>query len=605
MVRNTSKRSLPDLRETPGAGPSTSTNSAPPTTTSAQVFVHPDGEPVHFFLQPDLDQALLNNFENAITARGGHRVVSSPPERGGFIVVDPRTPQGAKFVRGDQKELKWRVVSYTFLRACIFKGEVLKPDDFKNVKPVFEREMAALKMHMHSSLMTVMSAQELDDLKFLISKHGGHSGATKSKANVIIASDDKLKDLRRQYDHSAVHVESVGWVKSAVKKGSFRFTEGLSPEEIQVLQAKPPHAPVARYDFTDPEEDGLVKFLAEFYPAKSDLGRAQHRGYEYLLNNVSPKLYVSSTTLSNPPPQLDIYPWARKHPLTSWHHHYVRERKRLDEAIDRYIAAHPELQRTEEEAAEHRDEVFGPARRRPGPPKGRKKQLDSDDEDDRPKKRRKKRTSQNKKDQTDPEEDVDMPVSADVSPRPERKSKTEAKRSITEVVEAEVAFATNEQGVRPDDEEEVDQLEDDVVDEPGIEPVEEPGEDVEEPGEDVEEPDEDEVQSQLVDDISHGSIVPDSAEPSQDERPGVQNFDRDLLDAEIDFPETTDSFPPIRIAPPPEDEDEDEDELDSEVAIEVKAPAKKGKGKAESGSKDVFARAVRRPAGSRTRSSKK
>ncbi|KAG9049406.1 hypothetical protein FS837_010346 [Tulasnella sp. UAMH 9824] len=568
MVHNASKRSLPDLRETPGAGPSTSTNSAPPTTTSTQVFVHPDGEPVHFFLQQDLDPALLNNFENAITARGGHRVVSSPPERGGFIVVDPRTPMGAKFVKGDRQELKWRVVPYTFLRACIFKGELLKPDDFKNVKPVFEQDTAALKMHMHSSLMAVMSAKELDDLKFLISKHGGHSGASKSKADVIIASDDKLKDLRRQYDHSAVHVESVGWVKSAVKKGSFRFTEGLSPEEIQVVQAKPPHAPVARYDFTDPEEHELVKFLAEFYPATSDLGR----GYEHLVNN------------------LDIYPWARKHSVTSWHHHYVRERERLDDAIDRYITAHPELQRTEEEAAEHRDEVFGPARRRPGPPKGRKK-IDFDDEDERPAKRRKKKTAQDKKDQNDPEEDVGTRESPDANPRPERKSKTEAKRSITQVAEAEVAFGANGQDGHADDEEEVDQLEDDVVGEPEVE--------------DVDGPDEDEVRSQLVDDTSHGSIVPDSVEPSQDEQPDVQNVDRDLLDAEIDFPETTDSFPPIRIAPPPEKEDEDEDELDSEVVIEVKAPAKKGKGKTDPGSKDVFARAVRRPQGSRTRSSKK
>lgn len=101
--------------------------------------------------------------------------------------MDPRTPMGAKFVKGDRQELKWRVVPYTFLRACIFKGEVLKPDDFKNVKPVFERDMAALKMHMHSSLMTAMSAKELDELKFLISV-SGFPAFDKAKPNPRLVS---------------------------------------------------------------------------------------------------------------------------------------------------------------------------------------------------------------------------------------------------------------------------------------------------------------------------------------------------------------------------------------------------------------------------------
>ncbi|KIO18502.1 hypothetical protein M407DRAFT_31828 [Tulasnella calospora MUT 4182] len=605
MVQSTSKRSLPDLHETPGAGPSTSTKSAPPVTTPTQVFVHPDGEPVHFFLQPDLEPELLNNFENAITSRGGRRVISSPPKRGGFIVVDPRTPSGAKFVKGDQQELKWRVVPYTFLRACIFKAQLLKPDDFKNVKPVFEQGSAALKMHIHSSLKEAMSMEELDDLKFLISKHGGNSGASKNKADVIIASNDKLKELRRHYEHSTIHVQSVSWVKSAIKKGTFKFTEGLSPEEIQILQARPPPLHVRRYDFTEPEEHGLIKFLAEFYPAESDPGRAQYRAYNHLCNN------------------LGIYPWVGKHSESSWQHHYAREKKRLDEAIERYLCAHPELQRTEEEAAEHRDEVFGPARKRPGPPPKAKKKDSSDNEDERPKKRRKQRTSRDKKAESDSDEVVTMHTSADVSPRPERKSKMEAKRSITQVAQAEIVVKG--QYIRPIDDEEVDQLDEDVVDEPAIENTDEPAientdeppiENTDEPPiENTDESDEDEVRSQLVEDTSHGSIVPDSLEPSQDERPDVQNVDPDLMDAEIDFPETTDSFPPIRVAPPWDDDDEDEDELDSEVAIEVKAPVGKGKGKTESGSKgkgktessskDVFARAVRRPVGSRTKSSKK
>ncbi|KAG8944845.1 hypothetical protein FRC04_001378 [Tulasnella sp. 424] len=572
MVFSTNNRSLPDLRETPGAGPSNSPKSAPPPTAQKQVFVHPDGEPVHFFLQPDLQPELLNNFENAITARGGSRVVSSPPKRGGFIVVDPRTPTGAKFVEGDKQELRWRVVPYTFLRASIFKAQLLKPDDLKNVKPVFEQGMVALKMHIHSTLQNAMSKEELDNFKLLITKYGGNSGASKSKADVIITSDDEVAALRKQYAHSNIHVESVAWVKSAAKKGSFTFTEGLSPEEVEVLQTKPPPRHVPRYNFNDAEERELVKFLAEFYPAESDPGRAQFRAYQHLRAN------------------LDRYPWAESHSESSWQHHYVREKERLDIAIERHLSAHPELQRTEEEAAEHREEVFGPARKRPGPPKG-KSTFASDSEDARPKKRRKKRTPKDKKqEETDSEEDVRMYSSADASPRPERESKTAAKRSITQVIEAGVNGAVNGQYIRPNEDE--DEYKDELA-------ADSEAGDVAEPDEEVDE---------LVDDTSHGSIVPDSAEPSQDEITELDPpaVNRDLSDDEIDFPETTDSFPPIRVAPLPQDDDDEDDEMEPEPApVKVKAPVvKKGKGKVEPAT-DAFARAVRRPAPSRSKAARK
>lgn len=103
-----------------------------------------------------------------------------------------------------------------------------------------------------------------------------------------------MAELRKQYAHSNIHVESVAWVKSTAKKGSVSFTEGLSPEEVEVLQAKPPHlrvpyvshlpkGPISeltmlfdrRYDFNDAEERELVEFLAEFYPAESDPGRLE------------------------------------------------------------------------------------------------------------------------------------------------------------------------------------------------------------------------------------------------------------------------------------------------------------------------------------------
>lgn len=177
--------------------------------------------------------------------------------------------------------------------------------------------------------------------------------------------------------------------------------------------------------------------------------------------------------------------------------------------------------------------------------------------------------------------------SADASPRPERESKTAAKRSITQVVEAEVN-AVNGQYIRPNEDEEEDELAADL-----------------EAGE-VDEPNEEEV-DELVDDTSHGSIVPDSAEPSQDEitelDPPAGN--RDLSDDEIDFPETTDSFPPIRVAPLAQDDDDEDDEMEPEAPVKAKAPAaKKGKGKVEPAA-DVFARAVRRPAPSRSKAARK
>ncbi|KAG9001432.1 hypothetical protein FRB90_011609 [Tulasnella sp. 427] len=571
MVHSTSKISLPEATATPGAGPSKATKSAPPATTPNQVFVHPDGEPVHFFLQPDLPAELVTNFENAIASRGGRRVVSSPPERGGFIVVDPRTPTGMKFVKGDKRESKWRVVPYTFLRACIFKAEVLQPDEFKDVKPVFEQGTAALRIHIHPSLEAEIPENELEDFKFFITKHGGNTGATKRKADVIITSDEGVAEVRNQHSHSNTHVETVSWVESAIKKGKFKFTEGLSAEEIEVLQAKPPHAQVQRYEFAAAEDRELVAFLAEFYPAKGDPGRAFFRGYRYLCEN------------------LDRYPWAQKHSESSWQHHYVREKARFDDAIERYLDAHPELRRTEEDAEDHRLAVLGPVRRKPGPPK--KIARKDRDEDERITKRLKRLSPKKKKKQDELASDDEVQLvesDGDYSPAPERKSKTAAKDGIKRTANAELEVIRAAQIEHPQsDDEEVDQLDEEDAEIAADPEADEPEDEQYEPNQDqdMDEPAEEDEVDELVDDFEDD---PPQEVPAQES-----------MGVEIDLPETTDSFPPIRVAPPERDE-EDEEMPDEDVEPAVKAPVGKGKakgkgkGKEAPAPKDVFAKAVRR-----------
>lgn len=91
------------------------------------------------------------------------------PVRGVIILVDPRTEQGKKYVKGDKPEKASKVVSYTYLRACILKNTLLPTTSFKGVSPVFEAGPIALKIFLDPRLAKSMSQAQLDELKLKIS----------------------------------------------------------------------------------------------------------------------------------------------------------------------------------------------------------------------------------------------------------------------------------------------------------------------------------------------------------------------------------------------------------------------------------------------------
>ncbi|KAG8876100.1 hypothetical protein FRB97_004454 [Tulasnella sp. 331] len=353
-----------------------------PRRTPKALFTQPDdNHPMFFFLEPkSMSQELCISFEVAITRRGG--CVLKPgmevPVRGVIILVDPREEQGKKYIRGDRPEKASRVVSYTYLRACIFKDTLLPTTIFKGVMPVFEVGPRALKIFLEPRLVKSLTPAQLDELKLKISMYGGHSGVGIDKAHVILANKEDVPSLRRRHRESHLEVEALEWIQQSIDAQIYEFGrqfEGGASEPSDDIQSSTPvkskskspryeykdlqlrdsendplnsphrlairKRPKQTSEFTEADENHFVQYMAELYPTKGkDNERTRMEAYEHLVSHPA------------------LYPWSTRGGSGTWQTHYTRHHDMFDRRIDEYLDLHPAIIRTKREAARIRTKVF-------------------------------------------------------------------------------------------------------------------------------------------------------------------------------------------------------------------------------------------------------
>ncbi|KZT37223.1 hypothetical protein SISSUDRAFT_1129792 [Sistotremastrum suecicum HHB10207 ss-3] len=80
-----------------------------------------------------------------------------------------------------------------------------------------------------------------------------------------------------------------------------------------------------RREFTTSENNHLVEYLATEHPDKKN--RSGNRVFEELVSNAG-----------------DKWPWSKTHSAQSWRNHYVKDEKRFDRKINKFIKEHEELE---------------------------------------------------------------------------------------------------------------------------------------------------------------------------------------------------------------------------------------------------------------------
>ena len=77
---------------------------------------------------------------------------------------------GKRYLRADMKNPSgWKVVSYTYLRVCVYRAELIDTEQFEGVIPIFEIDWKALKIHIHEKLMEALHSEDkLVGLKYTI-----------------------------------------------------------------------------------------------------------------------------------------------------------------------------------------------------------------------------------------------------------------------------------------------------------------------------------------------------------------------------------------------------------------------------------------------------
>ncbi|KAG8892425.1 hypothetical protein FRB99_002713, partial [Tulasnella sp. 403] len=269
------------------------------------------------------------------------------PPKSGYIIVDPRTTLGERFRSADKPDSLWRVVPYTFLRACIFKSAVLDANDFLKVKPIFEINLTALRMFLDERVVDYMDEPDLTEFKLNIAKYGGNSGTSINKAHVVIVDLSYLGEARRDFQNLPVRVESTQWVYESIINGFYEFTShseirlpdrstSANPFTLSLIVGINTHRVLSRMEFTETEDRRLVKFLAMYYPIKGDKKRGGIAPYDHIVKHP------------------DEYPWAQNHSASTWQNHYARKHAYFESLIEQYLDAHPKYRITDSDAEERR-----------------------------------------------------------------------------------------------------------------------------------------------------------------------------------------------------------------------------------------------------------
>lgn len=159
----------------------------------------------------------------------------------GIILVDPRTPRGQRYLSSEVPDSGFRVLPYTYIRACILRGKLLSDyAAFRGVQPIFEcQDQSPLKIHIHKRLEMELSDEELANLKLDIAvsnfssliatwkfiwtygqKHGGNSATPATQADVILARNKDLKSLRQQWAPTGNQIHGRDWVQLCIAEKS-------------------------------------------------------------------------------------------------------------------------------------------------------------------------------------------------------------------------------------------------------------------------------------------------------------------------------------------------------------------------------------------------
>ncbi|GJJ11867.1 hypothetical protein Clacol_006105 [Clathrus columnatus] len=187
-----------------------------------------------------------------------------------------------------------------------------------------------IPIYLHKNLgSTVVTA-----LAERIKKYGGNPKATEDEAEVIICRKDGLifPFLRKKYDHERYKwVENPEWVDRCLRKKKYEH-----PMKLPLLRSQPN----GKSPFTPAEDEHIVQFLAKRIPYKDMKGRSGHN--------------------------IDLYPWAVKHPWQSWRERYVKNSAIFDDRIEAVVEADPNRPKKGEKG-QYRVEYGGPGRSRPQP----------------------------------------------------------------------------------------------------------------------------------------------------------------------------------------------------------------------------------------------
>ncbi|KZW04193.1 hypothetical protein EXIGLDRAFT_716194 [Exidia glandulosa HHB12029] len=270
------------------------------------VFTGDNDEPAKFFIQGDLQPEVVDTLTSDITEHGG-RVIDKIPLRG-FVLVDPNSESGLRLIanwRNPDKPHR-RVLPTTFVSACINFGGIL-PAIFTTVANV------PLRMHLHASIQDQVARERAYKR---IWHSGGDPTASIEDAEVIIVSDgnDTLADVRAAYARRpAIRVEPLSWIKRCANNGECRFSDVPAPAARRRTKTQNKSG---RNEFSADDDYKLIVYLAE--NNLDNRGRKGNALYKDLCNN------------------LVTYPWAKRHPWSSWRERYIKKCDMFDPKIAKY-----------------------------------------------------------------------------------------------------------------------------------------------------------------------------------------------------------------------------------------------------------------------------